>query len=131
MLDTSGALGPIELPLVSAAGCGSPVDSEGTEFFDAHEAMPWTPERPPHQSPAAIAARRMQLALWPETASAGGKAGVEGTREEDIGNGVGISIKRASSAPSSALLTKVRVLYVTARVRVGWGAEEERPTLME
>ncbi|CAM9154577.1 unnamed protein product [Scytosiphon promiscuus] len=109
MLDTSGALGPIELPRAAAAGgCGSPVDSEGTEFFDAHEAMPWTPERPARQSPAAIAARRMQLALWPETEPAGARAGAEGTQEEDVANGVGISIKRASSAPSSALLGKVQ-----------------------
>lgn len=45
----------------------SPIESDGTEFFDAHEAMPWSPERPStHHSPATKAARRMQLALWPE-----------------------------------------------------------------
>lgn len=46
----------------------SPVDSEGAEFFDAYDTFPWSPERPrpARLSPAAVAARAMQLALWPE-----------------------------------------------------------------
>lgn len=42
----------------------SPTDSEGTVFFEAHEEIPWTPDRPSRRSPASIAARRVQLALW-------------------------------------------------------------------
>ena len=44
--------------------------SDSTEFFDALDSMPWSPERPAavRHSPAAVAARRMQLALWPDTA---------------------------------------------------------------
>lgn len=44
----------------------SPSDSEGTEFFEAHEEMPWTPDRPMRRSPATMAASRMDLLLWPE-----------------------------------------------------------------
>lgn len=42
----------------------SPTDSEGTVYFEAHEEIPWTPDRPSRRSPASIAARRMQLAVW-------------------------------------------------------------------
>ncbi|CAM9725341.1 unnamed protein product [Ectocarpus sp. 6 AP-2014] len=68
----------------------SPADSEGTEFFDAHEAMPWTPEPPTRQSPATIAARRMQLALWPEP-----------ELEEGV-LGAGFGINGANSQPPPA-----------------------------
>lgn len=34
-----------------ALAVNSPNDSDGTEFFDAHEEIPWTPERPMWQSP--------------------------------------------------------------------------------
>lgn len=89
MLDTTRTTGARELSLTtpkpvcaalsptsstSAAATilhGSPVESEGTEFFDAYDTLPWSPERavPARQSPAAVAAKRMQLALWPETAA--------------------------------------------------------------
>lgn len=42
----------------------SPTDSEGTVFFEALEEIPWTPDRPSRRSPAGIAARRAQLAVW-------------------------------------------------------------------
>lgn len=78
----------------------SPVESDGTEFFDAHEAMPWSPERPStRQSPAAIAARRMKLAPWPVT---------EQNAEEGGGGGGGGSGK-ASSALESADIMEPKV----------------------
>lgn len=48
----------------------SPTESEGTEFFDAHEEIPWTPDRPIRRSPAGKAARRRTpVTLWPERGS--------------------------------------------------------------
>lgn len=56
-------------PLRQESSLPSPSDSEGTEFFDAHEEMPWTPDRPmrsARRSPAATVTKRPQLGLWPE-----------------------------------------------------------------
>lgn len=113
MLDTTRAMGASELSLSTTAFKaaspsspsamvqgelhGSPVESEGTEFFDAYDTLPWSPERarPSRQSPAAMAARRMQLALWPDTESAAEKLGEVLTCINHNNNG------RAASGPPS------------------------------
>lgn len=41
-------------------------DSEGTEFFDALDEIPWTPEGPRHRLPTVAAASSVPQALWPE-----------------------------------------------------------------
>lgn len=91
----------------------SPVGSDGTEFFDAHEAMPWSPERPSTcQSPVAVAARRMQLALWPEAERTEEPPPLED--DEVVGGGGGDGLKRASSGSVSAG-TKVLLSYYTTQ----------------
>lgn len=75
-------------------GHGSPVESsEGTEFFDAYDTLPWSPERavPRRQSPAAVAARRMQLALWPDTEESESAAAEKPRRDWDVFNGINSS----------------------------------------
>lgn len=112
MLDTTRAIGAGELSLATPAACtaaspssaaaaavlhGSPVESEGTEFFDAYDTLPWSPERavPTRQSPAAVAARRMQLALWPDTEDLAELAVAEKPRQDwEVFNGIN------SSAPN-------------------------------
>lgn len=110
MLDTTRAMGVRELSLTAPATCNaaspsSAVESEGTEFFDAYDTLPWSPERagPTRQSPAAVAARRMQLALWPDTDES---AAEKPHKEWDVLTGIGINNGGnggiATSSPPSA-----------------------------
>lgn len=137
MLDTTRAIGAGELSLATPAACtaaspssaaaaailhGSPVESEGTEFFDAYDTLPWSPERavPTRQSPAAVAARRMQLALWPDTEELAELAVAEKPRRErEVFNGIN------SSAPN-VVEPKVKVGGPCGwSLACGWDRESE------
>lgn len=70
----------------------SPSDSESTEFFDAHEELPWTPDRPLRLSPGLSAAGKMKLPPW---------RGADSPLAFDPGSRMGAWNRRGSSADAA------------------------------